>query len=79
MAIEVADTMPDGWQCWLDWHKVVAPDNTLEIQTLEADAGQYLGYLRLVGLRRSDAKLEDPIVSIPTEYAKKLLLRGEEP
>ena len=27
MDIELADTMPDGWQLWLDWHRAVAPDN----------------------------------------------------
>jgi SAM-dependent methyltransferase len=42
--IDVADTMPDGWQRWLDWHRVVAPDNELEIETLEADRGSCLGY-----------------------------------
>ena len=25
--IVVADTMPDGWERWLDWHRAVAPDN----------------------------------------------------
>jgi hypothetical protein len=27
MEIDRADTMPDGWQRWLDWHRAVAPDN----------------------------------------------------
>jgi SAM-dependent methyltransferase len=76
MAIEVADTMPDGWQRWLDWHRVVAPDNAVEIQALEADRGCYLGYVRLVG-RREEVKLADPIVSVTTEYVKKPLLRSE--
>jgi hypothetical protein len=31
MGIYVADTMPDGWHRWLDWHRLVAPDNELEI------------------------------------------------
>ena len=35
--------MPDGWQLWLDWHKVVAPDNQSEIEALEADRGKFLG------------------------------------
>jgi len=25
----VADTMPDGWQFWLDWQRAVAPDNAI--------------------------------------------------
>jgi SAM-dependent methyltransferase len=74
--IDVADTMPDGWQCWLDWHRVVAPDNAVEIQALEADRGRYLGYLRLVGRRHVEAKLADPILSVPTQYTKKPLFRS---
>ena len=77
--IDLADTMPDGWQLWLDWLKVVAPDNEMEIKVLEADRGTYLGYVRLVGRRRAEANLEEPIVSIPKQYKKKPLLRSEEP
>ena len=78
MDVELADTMPDGWQVWLDWHRTAFPDNATEIQALEADRGSYLGYVRLVG-RRGPAKLEDPVVSIPPQYTKKPLLRGEGP
>jgi SAM-dependent methyltransferase len=78
MAIEVADTMPDGWQRWLDWHRVVAPDNEVEIRALEADRGNYLGYVRLVARRQDQAKLSDPIVSLPAQYIKKPLLRSEQ-
>lgn len=74
--IEVADTMPDGWQRWLDWHRVIAPDNMAEIKALEADRGSYLGYVRFVGRRRADAVLEEPVVSVPTQYTKHPLLRG---
>jgi hypothetical protein len=74
----VADTMPDGWQRWLDWHRVIAPDNELEIGALEADRGSFLGYVRLVGRRRGQTELADHIVSVPAQYAKKPLLRGEE-
>src|SRR5262245_34092163 len=62
MDIELADTMPDGWQLWLDWHAIVAPDNEVEIKALEADRGNYIGYARVVGRRRSGVKLEDHIV-----------------
>lgn len=78
MNIELADTMPEGWQRWLDWHRVVAPDNEAEIKALEADRGSYLGYIRLVGRRRGETKLEDQIVSLPEQYTKKPLLRSEE-
>ena len=77
VAIELDDSMPDGWRAWLDWHKVVAPDNRAEIEALEADRGEYLGYVRLVGRRRRETMLEDRIESIPVQYAKQVLLRGD--
>lgn len=73
--VSLADTMADGWLLWLDWHKTIAPDNLAEIQTLEADRGNHLGYVRVVGTR-TDAPTEEPIVSIPTQYAKRPLLRN---
>jgi SAM-dependent methyltransferase len=78
--IVVADTMAEGWQVWLDWHRTGFPDNTAEIQTLEADRGQYLGFVRVVGRRRNDANLEsyawpDTLKSAPPQYTKKPLLR----
>ena len=78
MDIELADTMPEGWQLWLDWHRVVAPDNEMEIKAIEADRGRYLGYVRLVGRRRGGVKLADQVVSLPAQYTKKPLLRVEE-
>jgi cyclopropane fatty-acyl-phospholipid synthase-like methyltransferase len=78
MEIELADTMADGWQLWLDWQRVVSPDNEVEIKAIEADRGSYLGYVRMIGRRRDEAKLEDPIVSLPTQYTKKPLLRSQD-
>jgi SAM-dependent methyltransferase len=75
--IDVADTMPLGWQFWLDWQRVVAPDNDVEIRALEADRGRYFGYVRIVGRRDRQTKLQDLIVSIPGQYTKKPLLRSE--
>lgn len=75
MSIEVADTMPDGWQRWLDWHRVIAPDNEVEIRALEVDRGNYLGYVRLVGRRQGQARLSDLTVSLPAQYTRKPLLR----
>ncbi len=77
MDIELADTLPDGWRLWRDWHTVIAPDNATEIQTLEADRGDYLGYVRLVGRRRPEMQLPEPIVSVPTQYMQRPLLRSE--
>lgn len=76
--IPLADTMPDGWQLWLDWLKVIAPDNKVEIQALEADRGSYFGYVRLVGRRRANTNLYEPIVSLPAQYTRKPLRRGFE-
>ncbi len=75
MNIEVADTLPDGWQLWLDWHRAICPDNTVEIQAIEADRGNYLGYVRLVGRRDESVQLPDPVASVSTEYLKQPLLR----
>ena len=79
MNIELADTLPDGWQLWLDWHRTICPDNTVEIQTLEADRGNHLGYVRLVGRRDASVQLPDPVVSVPMQYSKQPLLRPEVP
>jgi SAM-dependent methyltransferase len=81
--ITLADAMENGWQVWLDWHHAVAPDNATEIQTLEADAGRYLGYVRVVGRRRAAVKLEpycwpDTMRSSPVDYTRTPLLRGDE-
>ena len=76
LEIGVADTMPDGWRLWLDWHKVIAPDNAAEIEALEADRGSYLGYGRVLGRRRRDVVLDEPIVSLPAQYTKKPLTRS---
>ena len=74
--IEVADALPDGWQFWRDWMQVIAPGNATEIQALEADFGRYLGYNRVVGRRRAEAQLSEPITSVPAEYVKKPMLRS---
>ncbi len=83
--VELADTMPDGWRVWLDWHRAVAPDNAVEIRAVEEDAGRYLGYVRAVGRRRAGVKLEeycwpDTLRSMPAApYTKTPLLRGPGP
>lgn len=76
--VAVADTLPDGWRFWLDWLKIIAPENVTEIRALEADAGSHLGYVRAVGRRRAEAQLFDPLMSLPTRYEKKPLLRRSE-
>ncbi|HXY33796.1 MAG TPA: methyltransferase domain-containing protein [Planctomycetaceae bacterium] len=83
LEIDLADTMPDGWKLWLDWHHAVAPDNSVEMKAVEDDAGRYLGYVRVVGRRLAGVKLEeycwpDTMRSFPSQYTKKPLLRGRE-
>jgi SAM-dependent methyltransferase len=74
--VGVADALPDGWRFWRDWQRVVCPDNATEIGAVEADAGRHLGYVRVVGRRRADAPLHDPVVSIPEQYTSRPLRRG---
>jgi hypothetical protein len=76
--MERADTLPDGWQYSLAWLRLIAPDNATEIRALEADAGSHLGYVRVVGRRRAEAPLQEPVNSIPMQYEQKPLLRGLE-
>jgi SAM-dependent methyltransferase len=71
--VAVADTLPDGWRFWVDWLRLIAPDNATEIRALEADAGKNIGYVRVVGRRRADALLHEPDASIPPVYVKKKL------
>jgi cyclopropane fatty-acyl-phospholipid synthase-like methyltransferase len=77
MDIVLADAMPDGWQRWLDWLITAFPENRAEIEALEVDRGKYLGYVRLVGRRRDEVKLEAPVESLPVQYTKKPLLRRD--
>ncbi|WP_431843248.1 SAM-dependent methyltransferase [Calidifontibacter indicus] len=65
--VTAADTMSDGWQRWLDWLRLVAPDNTVELDAVEADAGDTLGYVRVVA-RRDDHVLPERIRAIPVDY-----------
>ena len=79
--VEFADTMPDGWQVWLDWQTTAHPDNQEEIAAIDADRGEHLGYIRLVGRRRADAALvdycwPDTMRSFPIDYQPQPLLRG---
>lgn len=75
--VEVADSMADGWERWIDWQRIVSPSNETELATVAADRGRYLGYVRVVGRLRADARLEEPILSIPTQYEEVPLLRDD--
>jgi len=75
VTVDTADSMPDGWQRWLDWHRIVAPDNAVEIAAIEADQGRYMGYARVVARRRPDAKIDEPFSSLPSTYTRTPLMR----
>lgn len=78
MEIEAADSLAEGWRLWQRWHLAIAPDNQIELDALAADAGQYLGYNRLVGRKRAGLVLPEPILSISTQYTQAPLLRSAE-
>ena len=73
--VELADTMPDGWQRWLDWHYTICPDNAAEIRAIEADRGEWMGYVRAVARRRPGVEPDAPVTAVPTEYTQAPLLR----
>lgn len=75
VTVACADTMSDGWEAWLAWQRAVAPDNSTEIQAVEADRGSYLGYVRVVAQRRPDATLDNLVTSVPARYTQLPLLR----
>lgn len=68
--VDVADAMPDGWKFWLDWQRVVCPDNVVEMTAVETDAGRNVGYARAVCRKRAGVVLNDPVTSVATEYVK---------
>ena len=55
VAMQCADTQPDGWKHWLQFEraKVAAGTNRNcdEVPALEADQGRYLGFVRVVARR----------------------------
>ena len=56
--VEVADTMPDGLQVWMQWCKArQAAGDTREslksdLQVMESDDGRYMGFARMVARRK---------------------------
>ncbi|MDX1960082.1 MAG: hypothetical protein SFU98_16055 [Leptospiraceae bacterium] len=69
--VQESDSINDGWKFWVDWQKFASPNNQLEIDTLTKDSGEYLGYVRTVGVKKENLSLEDPLISIPENYTKK--------
>jgi len=54
--VELADTLPDGWRHWLKWDRALdAFGKRLfpsDAETIEADAGRYIGFVRMIARRR---------------------------
>ncbi|QEH33094.1 Demethylrebeccamycin-D-glucose O-methyltransferase [Aquisphaera giovannonii] len=80
VSVEVADALDDGWRRWLEWQRIVAPDNGPEIEAVEADAGRTLAHVRAVGRRKADAVFQDycwpdTLRSVPDSYEPEPLLR----
>jgi hypothetical protein len=54
--VEVADTVPRGWEHWLRWLEVAAEhgfrSSEQEAEMLRVDAGRNLGFIRVVARKR---------------------------
>ena len=54
--VELADTLADGSRHWLQWEKAVKAAGTSpfpsDAEVLEADGGEYLGFVRMIARRR---------------------------
>ena len=61
--VETADTLADGWRWWLKFEKACAEASTnifpSDVETLEADVGEYIGFVRLVASRKFDDMMND--------------------
>ena len=74
--VEVADSMPDASAIWTHWQRKNSPDNTAEINAVEADAGRYLTYIRMIGRRNASVELQpycwpDSSFTLPHAYERK--------
>lgn len=70
---EIVGAVPEHLRVW--WTNDLWCLHAAEIGALEADQGEYLGYVRMVGRRGEAVELEEPIVSLPSHYTKHPLLR----
>lgn len=54
--VELADTLPDGWRDWIQLDTAVQAAGVAkfpsEAETVEADAGRYLGFVRMIARRQ---------------------------
>lgn len=73
--VDTADALADGWRNWLDWLRLIAPENTTEIAAVEQDQGRYFGYYRVAGRCKPGIQLDEPVTSLTMEYKKAPVLR----
>jgi cyclopropane fatty-acyl-phospholipid synthase-like methyltransferase len=71
--VERPDDMPDAAQIWAHWQRKNSPDNTVEINAVEQDAGRYLSYIRMIARRNAGVELvsycwPDGSFSLPQAY-----------
>ena len=52
--VEQTNIMPEGWKYWLAWAKACECSDWY-VETLERDAGEYLGYIRAIARKSNDA------------------------
>lgn len=74
--VELADSMPDASQIWTHWQRKNSPENTVEINAVDADAGRYLTYIRMTARRNPGVELQpycwpDGNFSLPHAYEPK--------
>jgi len=54
--VDLADSIPDGWKYWLKWQEIQLehefPYDETEAALLRVDAGEHLGFTRLVAHRK---------------------------
>jgi hypothetical protein len=73
--VELADALPEGWQRWLQWQRVICPENAVELTAIEADQGRNVGYARAIGRRRALEVCDITDHVIPANYVKAPLRR----
>jgi SAM-dependent methyltransferase len=60
--IETAETVEEGWKLWLDWERIRNGGGFTgfpsDAETIEKDAGRYIGFVRLMLKKRPREKTE---------------------
>jgi SAM-dependent methyltransferase len=56
--VQQSESLPEGWKLWLQWKKTrhlagdSSPELVNDIQVLEADAGRFMGWIRMIAQRK---------------------------